>query len=82
MLKATGGLCEVRTIRPAFAKTLEFAAYDGELVFGFVLDGTAKLNADRVRAADAFVIPPGDPWTLSAMSDDFRLLHVTTARLD
>ena len=40
------------------------------------------LNGNPVEATDAFVIRPGEPWTLSGMSADFRLLHVTTARLD
>jgi hypothetical protein len=33
-------------------------------------------------AGDAFVIPPDGQWRLSGASDDFRLLHLTTARLD
>jgi len=82
MLAATGGLCEVRTMRPADATSLDFPSHDGELVFGFVLDGRAKLNGKSLAATDAFVIPPGDAWKLAGMSRDFRLLHVTTARLD
>ena len=39
-----------------------------EPVFGFVLQG----------AADAFAIPPHEPWRLTDMSEDFRLLQVTT----
>ena len=82
MHEATDGLCEVRTVRPAASGELEFPAHDGELVFGFALDGTASLDGERLDAADAFVIPPGESWKLSGMSADFRLLHVTTARLD
>jgi hypothetical protein len=40
------------------------------------------LNGNPLEAADAFVMQPGKPWTLSGMSADFRLLHLTTARLD
>ncbi|MFL6728122.1 MAG: cupin domain-containing protein [Sphingomicrobium sp.] len=80
--EATGGLAEVRTIRPAGAATLNFAAHDGELVFGFVVDGAARLGDRELGAADAFAVPPGEEWTLSELSSDFRLLHVTTARLD
>jgi quercetin dioxygenase-like cupin family protein len=79
--RATGGLAEARTIR---GSEIEFPAHDGELVFGFVLDGSTRLKAageNAVGPGDAFVIPPGEPWSLSGGSDDFSLLHVTTARL-
>jgi quercetin dioxygenase-like cupin family protein len=82
---ATAGLGEVCTIRPAGASALAFEAHDGELVFGFVLGGSAHLDHQGSRAIgaeDAFVIPPGERWSLAGMSEDFRLLHVTTARLD
>jgi quercetin dioxygenase-like cupin family protein len=79
---ATAGLCDVRTIRPGGASTIGFAPHDGELLFGFVLDGSASLNGNPLEAADAFVMQPGEPWTLGGMSADFRLLQVTTARLD
>jgi quercetin dioxygenase-like cupin family protein len=82
MTSATAGLCDVRTIRPRGASTIEFAPHHGELLFGFVLDGSASLNGNPLEAADAFVMQPGKPWTLSGMSADFRLLHLTTARLD
>jgi hypothetical protein len=62
-----------------------FPAHDGELVFGFVLEGTARLEfaVDHPLApADAFVIPPHERWAVSGASDDFQLLHLTTARLD
>jgi quercetin dioxygenase-like cupin family protein len=74
----------VRTVRARQGETIDFPAYDGELVFGFVLDGSAALQfggSHDVSAADAFVIPPGEPLHLSGISPDFRLLHVTTSRL-
>jgi hypothetical protein len=37
---------------------------------------------NEVGPADAFVIPPGQPWQLTHPSADFRLLHVTTSQLD
>jgi quercetin dioxygenase-like cupin family protein len=79
--RATGGLAEARTIRGTL---IEVPPHDGELVFGFVLDGSARLNSARdfsLGPGDAFVIPPGEPWSMVGGSDDFRLLHVTTARL-
>jgi len=83
--EATGGLAEVRTIRSAGMATIDFPPHQGELVFGFVLDGSAALEfrgTHRLGAADAFVIPPGEPWRFGNVSTDLRLLHVTTARLD
>jgi uncharacterized protein YjlB len=79
---ATGGIAEVRTIRPGSAASIDFAPHHGELVFGFVLNGGARLDGAELGSADAFVIPPDRPWSVGRMSADFRLLHVTTARLD
>ena len=84
LFEASGGAAEVRTIRIANAGGIEFASHDGELVFGFVLDGSAHLDfgeGHEVGPADAFVIPPGKAWQLSSASPDFRLLQVTTSRL-
>lgn len=82
--QATGGVADVRIVRPSGSGPLEFQGHDGELVFGFVLDGAARV--DRGSSADvmtstAFVIPPGEAWRLTDPSDDFRLLHVTTSNL-
>lgn len=83
MAIATGGLAAVRTIRPGKASALDFPPHDGELVFGFVLDGSATLDGSGgIGPADSFVIPPNQAWSLSEPSSDFRLLHVTTSRLD
>ncbi|HEY7005078.1 MAG TPA: hypothetical protein VH392_01205 [Sphingomicrobium sp.] len=85
MAAASGGLAEVRTIRAGADGTIDFPARDGELIFGFVLDGSAALEFDgkhELRGADAFVIPPGQPWRVTGASPDLRLLHVTTGPLD
>jgi quercetin dioxygenase-like cupin family protein len=84
LLEASGGLAEVRTIRMEGADKIEFAPHVGELLFGFVLDGSAHLDfgdAHKLGPADAFVIPPDMPWQLSSASPDFRLLQVATSRL-
>lgn len=84
MREATGGLADVRTIRPGRDSSAAFAAHPGELVFGFVLEGGARLHygaGSDLGPANAFVIPPGEPWALAAMSADFRLLHVTTVHI-
>lgn len=83
--QATSGLAEVRTLRSCNGEALAFGGHSGELVFGFVLDGSAILDyrgMHEVGSDDAFVIPPGQPWRLTPTSPDFRLLHLTTARLD
>lgn len=82
--KATGGLAEVRTIR-GFGDALAFSAHGGELVFGFVLEGSGRLDYRQgfdVAGGDCFVIPPRDAWALRPLSPDFRLLHVTSGELD
>jgi len=82
---ATNGLADARTIRAGAASDLQFPPHSGELVFGFVLGGTAHLHRGddivELDGTDALVIPPEEAWELTAMSSDFRLLHVTTARL-
>jgi mannose-6-phosphate isomerase-like protein (cupin superfamily) len=85
MRQATGALADVRAIRPGEASGLSFAPHEGEQVFGFVIGGTGRLDygpGAQLGAADCFVIPPHEAWSLSDTSDDFRLLHVATARLD
>ena len=82
---ASSGLAEVRTLRPRGGNTLSFGGQHGELIFGFVLDGSAMLDyrgLNEVGPGDAFVIPPGQPWQLTHPTPDFRLLHVVTAPLD
>lgn len=81
MTDATGGLAEVRTVR-AVGAPVAFPAHCGELVFGFVIEGSACLDfrgSQRIGPADAFVIPPDEAWSIADASDDFRLLHVATA---
>jgi quercetin dioxygenase-like cupin family protein len=81
MKTATAGLAEVRTLRGG---PVEFDGHDGELVFGFVLDGSACLEAGgshAINSGDAFAIPPSQPWAIGDASADFRLLHVTTAHM-
>src|SRR6185369_4152029 len=82
MAEATAGIADVRTIRPGGSDRIGFPPHEGELVFGFAIDGAALLDGRSLGAGDAFAMRPGQSWTLSDMTDDFRLLHVTTACLD
>jgi mannose-6-phosphate isomerase-like protein (cupin superfamily) len=82
MSEASGGLIEARIVRPGAQAAIDVPPHDGELVFGFVLEGSARLGEDQpLDPTDSFVIPPGEAWRLHDPSEDFRLLHVTTARL-
>jgi quercetin dioxygenase-like cupin family protein len=81
---ASGALIEARTLRPGAGPVIAVPPHDGELVFGFVLEGSVRLDHEegcRLGPADAFVIPPGEAWSLSDASGDFRLLHVTTGKV-
>ena len=42
--QATDGLADVGVIRAGSASEIAFRPHEGELVFGFVLDGTARLG--------------------------------------
>ncbi len=80
MVDATQGLAAVRTLRGSFS----VPPHDGELVFGFVLDGSAMLDAGerhRLDSGDAFAIPPETAWSVGEASPDFRLLQVLTRSL-
>ena len=82
--EATDGFADVRTMRST-GGTLRFDANDGELSFGFVLEGSATLDCRGTHSlgpADSFVVPPGEGLEIADASPDFRLLHVTTAQAD
>ena len=84
-VRGATGLADARVVRAGASPDIAVPAHEGELVFGFVLEGAARLDFSSdhpLGPADAFVIPPGEAWRLSGASADFRLLHVTTDRLD
>jgi quercetin dioxygenase-like cupin family protein len=60
---ASGGLAEARIIRPGPAPVIAVPPHDGELVFGFVLEGSVRLDYGegyRLGPVDSFVIPPDE----------------------
>lgn len=74
-------LADARILRPGASPVIAMPPHDGELVFGFVLEGSVRLGFGDdypLEPADCFVIPPGAAWQLSDASEDLRLLHVTT----
>jgi quercetin dioxygenase-like cupin family protein len=76
---ATRGIADVRVIRPAGASGVEFGPHHGELLFGFVLEGAARLGhagSHRLGAASAFAIPGGTGWRLDECLPGFELLLV------
>jgi quercetin dioxygenase-like cupin family protein len=79
MAQATAGLADARVIRPASARAFTAPPHTGELLFGFLLEGSAILDhagAHPLGPADAFVIPAGEAWGLSDASADLALLEV------
>lgn len=79
---ATDGLGGARLIRPGtIATQATFTAHDDEFRFHYVRSGTASLLVPShtetvVGTDDSFVIPPGAPWRLHHVSDDFELFEV------
>jgi quercetin dioxygenase-like cupin family protein len=82
--EASGGLAEARIVRAGASPVVAVPPHEGELVFGFVLTGSVRLEYGEgypLGPADSFVIPPEEAWRMRDMSGDFRLLHVTTGRM-
>jgi quercetin dioxygenase-like cupin family protein len=77
---ATGGVAGVQVVRKGQGP-VPFSTHDADILFGFVKDGSAMLEADGQRAhplsaGDAFVIPPGLATRLDAVGADFELIEV------
>jgi quercetin dioxygenase-like cupin family protein len=82
--EATAGTAEARMMRLAPGERVDVPSHGGELVFGFVTEGSGRLEfreGFELGRADAFVIPPDQAWTLVAGPQGLGLLHVTTARM-
>ena len=79
--RATRGIADVFVLRPGAADRLPPAPNNGELLFGFILEGSAVLESEGrhpLGPADAFVVPPGQTWGLDACSSDAEILIVTS----
>ena len=82
LLRATNGLADAFVLRPGLGNGQPARVNDDDLLFGFMLDGSAMLQHEsdhRIGSADAFVIPPGENWGLGDLSPAAELLIVTVA---
>jgi quercetin dioxygenase-like cupin family protein len=81
MTGATRGLADADVLRPAAGRALAAPAHSREMLFGFLLEGSATLGRAgaeyALSPADAFVIPAGEAWSLGNASGDLTLLRVT-----
>ena len=79
--EATRGVARAEVARRAGAAPAQVCSHDAELLFTFVLRGTAELRCEG-RAAEplptgtAFVVPPGLRFAVASCSDDLELLEV------
>ena len=79
---ATRGLADAIVYRPGQGDALSPRINEHDLLFGFLLEGSAVLRhrgLHPLEPADAFVIPPDGEWGLSALSPDAQVLVVTVA---
>ena len=79
MARASGGLADASVLRPGAAHDLAVPPHHGELMFGFLLNGSATLvrcGDHPLTSGDAFVIPPDEAWAIKGASDDLALLRV------
>ena len=78
---ATDGLAGVRVARPVGQPHPEFVSHDADLLFMFLLNGSAELNCykmdpELLTAGDSFVIPGALKYSFSKCSEDMDMLEV------
>ena len=78
---ATDGLAGVRVARPIGQSQPEFVSHDADLLFMFLLNGSAELNCDQIdsellTAGDSFIIPGALKYSLSDYLEDMEILEV------
>ncbi len=79
--EATRGLAGVQVARRIPGVAVPATRHDGDILFGFVREGSMSLEADGhprrdLAAGDAFVLPPHLTVGLHAPSDDLEILEV------
>ena len=78
---ATDGLAGVRVARSVGQPHPEFVSHNADLLFMFILNGSAELNCDKIdpellTAGDSFIVPSNMKHSLSKCSKDMELLEV------
>ena len=78
---ATDGLAGVRVAHPVGQLQPEFVSHDADLLFMFLLNGSAELNCDQMEselltAGDSFIIPGALKHSLSECSENMEVLEV------
>lgn len=76
----TKGMASVQVARRITGEVLPWS-HDGDILFGFVLEGTMALSAEdhgteRLAPGDAFVVPPGLTVTFLDCGENLELLEV------
>ena len=80
--KATRGVAGVQVARRIPGAAVPGTRHDGDILFGFVREGSMSLEVDGhlrrdLAAGDAFVLPPDLTVGIHAPSDDLEILEVT-----
>lgn len=79
--EATKGIAGVQVARRVPGKAVPATQHDGDILFGFVREGSMSLEVDGhprrdLAAGDAFVLPPHIAVRIRAPSDDLEILEV------
>lgn len=80
--QATKGIAGVQVARRIPGAAVPATRHDGDIVFGFVREGSMSLEVDGhprrgLAAGDAFVLPPHLTVGIQGPSDDLEILEVT-----
>ena len=81
IFSATDGLAGVKVARPVGTPQPKFVSHNADLLFMFILNGSAELNCDKIdpellTAGDSFIVPSNMKHSLSKCSKDMELLEV------
>ncbi len=81
VVRATDGIADAYVLRPASSRRLPVVLNEEELLFGFVLEGSAVVECrgrHPMGPTDAFVVPPGESWGLDDCTPDAAILVVAS----
>lgn len=80
--RATEGLAGARVLRPCESQVASLPGHDGQLQFGFVLEGGLSLeleghDARQLATGDSFALPTGAPYRFTGCAVDLEILEVS-----